>query len=156
MKSTLSLLFGTILLACSSSAEHLNSNAASPHLLKAITLQAREELRQPSGLPKTVDRPISFATVMLTFENPDLQIKKITIEQVTIVDRLSQRSLLTLPQPRHLTLNPMEHSTIDIQLNQPKPYGSVSSVEAIVTYRLADQIGASSQIRSASVSIDRL
>lgn len=125
-------------------------------LLKSVSLQAREEELAPLGRPPQADRPISFATVFLAFENPNLQIKQITIEQVTIVDCLSQRSLLTLPHPQVLTLNPMEHSTIDIQLNQPKPYGATGSVEAIVTYRLVDKMGASNQLRSAAVSIDRL
>jgi hypothetical protein len=127
-----------------------------PDLLKSVSLQAREEELAPLGRPPQPNRPISFATVFLTFENPDLQVKQITIEQVTIIDHLSQRSLLTLPQPRVITLNPMENSVIDIQLNQPKPYSSIGAVEAIVTYRLADQTGTSSQIRSKAVTIDRL
>jgi hypothetical protein len=155
MKSILSLLFGTILLACTANADRLSSNAASPQIATSISLQAREEINSPRGIQDSPDRPISFATVLLTFENPDLQVKQITIDQVTIVDRLSQRSLLALSQPRVLTLNPLEHSTIDIQLNQAKPYGSIGSVEAIVTYHLGDQIGKSSQIRSKAVNVDR-
>ncbi len=155
MKSILSICLGSVLLAGSTQADRLISDPES-QLLKSISLQAREEINNPPGSQPNADRPISFATIILTFENPDLQVKQITIEQVTIVDRLSQRSLLTLPQPRVITLNPMEHSTIDIQLNQPKPYGAIGSVEAIVTYRLADQIGNASQIRSAAVVIDRL
>jgi hypothetical protein len=156
MKSILSLLFGTLLLACTANADRLNSNAASPQIATSISLPAREEINSPRGISASPDRPISFATVLLTFENPDLQVKQITIEQVNIVDRLSQRSLLSLPHPRVLTLNPMEHSSIDIQLNQLKPYGAIGSVEAIVTYRLSDQTGKSSQIRSKAVKIDRL
>jgi hypothetical protein len=155
MKSILSLLFGTLLLACTANADRLSSNAASSQIATSISLQAREEINPPRGINNSSDRPVSFATVLLTFENPDLQVKQITIEQVTIVDRLSQRSLLSLSQPRVLTLNPMEHSTIDIQLNQSKPYGAMGSVEAIVTYRLGDQLGKSSQIRSKTVTIDR-
>jgi hypothetical protein len=156
MKPILSLLFGTILLACTANADRLSSNAAASQIATSISLQVREEINPPRGISNSPDRPISFATVLLTFENPDLHIKQITIEQVTIIDHLSQRSLLSLPQPRLITLNPMEHSAIDIQLNQPKPYGAIASVEAIVTYRLGDQIGKSSQIRSKAVSIDRL
>jgi hypothetical protein len=167
MKSLIHLLFGSILLACSTMANSVSQfipvvvptsakqAMTTPDLLKSVSLQAREEELAPLGRPPQPNRPISFATVFLTFENPDLQVKQITIEQVNIVDRLSQRSLLTLSQPRVLTLNPLEHSTIDIQLNQAKPYGSIGSVEAIVTYHLGDQIGKSSQIRSKAVTVDR-
>jgi hypothetical protein len=154
MKSILSICLGSILLTGSAQADRLT---ASPdlQLLKSISLQAREEINPLPGSNNSPDRPISFATVFLTFKNPDLQVKQITIEQVTIVDHRSQRSLLSLSQPRFLTLNPMEHSTIDIQLHQTNPYGSMGSVEAIVTYRLEEQAEKSSQIRSKAVTIDR-
>jgi hypothetical protein len=156
MKSILSLLFGSLLLSCTTNPNGLSSNAAASQLMTSISLQAREEINSLPGERDRNDRPISFATVLLTFENPDLQVKQITIEQVNIVDHLSQRSLLSLPQPRVITLKPMEHSAIDIQLNQSKPYGSIGLVQAIVFYRLEDEVGNSSQIRSKAVMIDRL
>lgn len=155
MKSILSLLFGTLLLACTANADRLNSNAASSQIATSISLQAREEINSPRGISASPDRPISFATVLLTFENPDLQAKQITIEQVNIVDHLSQRSLLSLTKPQSLQLQPMEHSTIDIHLEKTKPYGAIGAVQAIITYRVVGQVGKAQQLRSATMKIDR-
>lgn len=166
MKSLAYLLSGVALLACSltpnssgTSAHSANSVPSKSNLLKSVALQAREEMRLPPGSQPHPNRPISFATVLLNFENPVTQEQTLRIEKVEVVDRLTQRSLLVSSTPQLLTLRPLEHAMIDIQLQSPKAYGALGQVQAIVTYSIGSHHGQvdgqPQEMRSEAIAIER-
>lgn len=170
MKSFLYLLSGTALLAYSITANGLNlpnnviptspkptspkPTMDSSQPLKSVSLQAREEEFSPLGQPPKADRPISFATVFLSFENPIERDQTLQIDRIDIIDRHSQTSILNSSAAQTLTLRPLEHSIIDIHLQSRQNYGKSSQLQAIVRYHIAGQTN-SLTMQSLPVTIER-
>lgn len=122
------------------------------HLVKKVTLIAREENLPPLGVPIDPQRNIGFASVFLRLENPQLTSVTVTVTKVEIRN-LSNEELQSFQHlPQEIQLKPLENSEVVLQLTNKSGYIGRNQVKAIVTYQIGDE---TSIVESEPVEVSR-
>ncbi|MDB9460231.1 hypothetical protein PN480_15275 [Dolichospermum circinale CS-1225] len=122
------------------------------HLVKKVTLIAREENLPPLGVPIDPQRNIGFASVFLRLENPQLTSVTVTVTKVEIRN-LSNEELQSFQHlPHKIQLKPLENSEVVLQLTNKSGYIGRNQVKAIVTYQIGDE---TSIVESEPVEVSR-
>lgn len=108
--------------------------------IRAITLIAEEETLAPLGSSSTTHRPIGFASVFLSIENPVEAEYHLIIKSLRVVDTLTGEVLLHQATPQSITLMPLENPTFDVYLTNQTGYGEAHHVKAIARYQVIDVV----------------
>lgn len=111
-----------------------------PPSIHAITLIAEEETLAPLGSSATTHRPIGFASVFLSIENPVEAEYHLIIKSLRVVDTLTGEVLLHQATPQSITLMPLENPTLDVHLTNQTGYGEAHHVKAIARYQVLDVV----------------
>ncbi len=147
------LLAFTLLQGCQSQASShasltapaMNRPAASTQLLdvtlfKSLTLIAQQEAQLPDGAIDSPDRPIGFASIFLTLENPSDRIQTLELLKVEVIAMDNGSIQLSSDETQIIKLMPLENAVLDVQLNNLEGYGTEGEVKAIATYRIHETV----------------
>jgi hypothetical protein len=103
-----------------------------------VILLAREELYPPSGTLPQRDRPIGFASVFLSLENPELEDVVIVLEAIEVRSLGNERQSFEF-SPTEIRLRPLERSELVFHLSNSVGYTRHEPMQAIATYRVGDR-----------------
>lgn len=108
--------------------------------IRSITLQAREEIQPPVGIPPRPNRDIGFATVFLRVENPKQEDATLIVKSVEIRN-VSDGARQDFSQPAQaINLRPLENSELAFHLTNKTGYSGQDRVKAVVTYEVGEQL----------------
>ncbi len=130
-------------------------------IIQDMTLIAREAAIPTIGEANTPDRPIGFASVFLTIENPVNAEQSLVLETVEVVSVETREVFFTQPEPQTITLMPLENMELDVQLQNQRGYPATEQVRAIATYYIThhsstdDDILGPYRIDSPVVEVER-
>lgn len=111
-----------------------------PASIQTVTLIAQQETLPPLGTPPQSDRPIGFASIFLTLENPSDRTQSLELLNIEVIAVDNGKTQLRSDAAQTIKLMPLENAVLDIQLNNREGYGTEGEVKAIATYRINDTI----------------
>lgn len=128
----------------------IQSTAVQPALIQTATLIAQQEQLPPLGTQPEANRPIGFASIFLTLENPSDRPQTLELLKVEVIAVENDSIQLSTDQAQTHRLMPLENAVLDIQLNNQSGYQTRGAVKAIATYRIGNQ---THRIESLAVEI---
>lgn len=120
--------------------------------IQHVKLIAREETRPPLGQPDRPNRPIAFADVFLTLQNPEQHDVEIIIRRIEIRNVETEAVYLTTSSPTLIRLRPLENSVNDVHLMHKTGFPGQDPVKAVVYYEIERRPGI---IESQPVTVTR-
>ena len=121
-------------------------------VIRAVTLQARDERILPPGTAAEGDRDIGFATVFMDIENHQESTIELTLEAIDIRNTANGEIQLATDMPQQVILRPLEYAKHAFQLTNTSGYSHHHEVKAVIHYRVNEQSGI---LESAPVEVDR-
>lgn len=118
--------------------------------IRAITLIAHEETKALLGVSHRNDRPIGFASVFLSIENPVEDEYQLVVQSIEVIDAVTGSVLLCQTAPQTIHLMPLEHTTGDVHLTNQTGYAATQTVQAIAHYQVI-QLSSSSPVLTSTI-----